>query len=520
MRLVRLVEVVAKVRSTTKKTEKIALLADLLRQTFRPGSGRSQGKETELAGLYLSGALPQGKLGVGWRMIQNAMVEGASSGEPLTLADVDRVFEAIAADQGAGSTERRIGRLRRLFMQADPEERRFLAQLVMDEIRQGALEGLLQDAIATAAGLPATDVRRAMMFSGNIGEVARVALEEGAAGLSRFSLRLFTPVAPMLANSAEDVKAALDRLEVAAFEFKLDGARIQVHRGGDNVRIFTRQLQDVTERLPEVVEWARALPVREAVLEGETIALRPDGRPHPFQVTMRRLGRIKDVEAVRREIPLSSFFFDCLYLEGEGPLISRPYRQRIDILTKIAQSSLLPRFVTNDAAEAEGFLRQALDAGHEGIMAKSLIAPYIAGQRGSHWLKLKAAVTLDLAVLAAEWGHGRRSSWLSNLHLGARDPQSGQFIMLGKTFKGLTDEMLRWQTEKLLALEVSRDEWTVYVRPQLIVETAFGDIQESPRYPAGLALRFARVKRYRPDKSAAEADTIQTVMALFHKQRA
>ncbi|WP_447863378.1 ATP-dependent DNA ligase [Nitrospira calida] len=511
MRLARLVEVVANVRATTKKTEKVALLAECLRQT--------QGKETELASLYLSGALRQGRIGVGWRMIQEAMVEGAASGESLTLTEVDQVFDGIATDQGAGSTERKIGALRRLFERAGPEERRFLAQLVMGEIRQGALEGLLLDVIAKAAVLPSGDVRQAFMFSGNIGEVARAALEEGAAGLSRFSLRLFTPVAPMLANSAEDVEEALDRLEEAAFEYKLDGARIQVHKGGDVVRIFTRQLQDVTERLPEVVEWAHALPVRDAVLEGEAIALRPDGRPLPFQITMRRLGRIKDVDAVRREIPLSSFFFDCLYLEREGSLIARPYHQRMEILTKITPSSLVPRLVTNSRSEAEAFLRQALDAGHEGLMAKSLSAPYVAGQRGFHWLKLKAATTLDLVVLAAEWGHGRRSGRLSNLHLGARDPQSGQYVMLGKTFKGLTDEMLKWQTEKLLSLEVSRDEWTVYVRPELVVEIAFSEIQESPRYPAGLALRFARVKRFRPDKSAAEADTVQTVTALFHKKR-
>lgn len=512
MQLARLVEVVSKVRATTKKTEKTALLAELLRQTLD--------KETKLAALYLSGALRQGKIGVGWRMIQDAMVDDPRSGEPLSLTEVDQIFDAIAADQGSGSTERKIRALRRIFERAGAEEREFLAQLVTGEIRQGALEGLVLDAIAKAAGLPASEVRQAMMFSGNLGDVARAAVEEGAPGLSRFSLRLFTPVAPMLANSAEDVEETLERLGEAAFEYKLDGARIQVHKGGEEVRIFTRQLQDVTERLPEVIEWARAVPVRDFVVEGEAIALRAAGRPFPFQITMRRLGRIKDVETVRRDIPLSSFLFDCLYLEGDGSLIARPYHQRMEILAKIVPSaSLVPRMVTNQPDEAERFLQKSLAAGHEGLMAKSLTAPYVAGQRGFHWLKLKAAVTLDLVVLAAEWGHGRRSGWLSNLHLGARDPQSGQFVMLGKTFKGLTDDMLKWQTEKLLSLEVSRDEWTVYVRPELVVEIAFSEIQESPRYPGGLALRFARVKRYRPDKSASEADTIQTVMGLFQKQR-
>lgn len=305
----------------------------------------------------------------------------------------------------------------------------------------------------------------------------------------------------------------------ASFEFKLDGARIQVHKGKDQVKVFSRQLQEVTERLPEVVEWVRKLPVRDAVLEGEVIALRPHGRPHPFQVTMRRFGRIKDVDLLRQEIPLTSFFFDCLYFENE-PLFSQPYQKRFEILTRtIPKGILIPQVVTAKPEVAEQFLQRALESGHEGLMAKSLQAPYTAGQRGYHWLKLKKARTLDLVILAAEWGSGRRTGWLSNLHLGAWDPESGRFVMLGKTFKGLTDEMLRWQTERLLSLEVSRDDWTVYVRPELVAEIAFSDIQESPRYPAGVALRFARVKRYRPDKSAAEADTIQTVMEIFRASK-
>jgi len=287
------------------------------------------------------------------------------------------------------------------------------------------------------------------------------------------------------------------------------------------VRVFTRQLQDVTARVPEVVEWARGWPVREAVVEGEALALRPDGRPRPFQETMRRLGRSKDVEAARRDLPLSAFFFDLLYLEGEGPLVSMPYAQRVERLQGIVgPGPVLSRLVTRDAEEAERFFDRAIEAGHEGLMAKSLEAPYEAGQRGFHWLKLKPAHTLDLVILAVEKGSGRRQAWLSNLHLGARDAESGQFVMLGKTFKGLTDEMLRWQTEKLLSLETARDEWTVQVRPELVAEIAFADVQESPRYPAGLALRFARVKRYRPDKPASEADTLQAVRAIFESQRA
>ncbi len=512
VQLARLVEVVSKVRATTKKTEKVALLADFLRQT--------QGKETNLAALYLSGSLRQGKIGVGWRMIQAAMSDAAGSEPTLTLMEVDAALDSVAADQGPGSSERKVLHLRQLFEQANADERQFLTQLLTGEVRQGALEGLILDAIAKSSDLSSSEVRQGMMFSNNLGEVARVALEEGAAGLSRFSLRLLSPVAPMLANSAKDVPEALERLGEAAFEFKLDGARIQVHKGADEVRIFTRQLQDVTERLPEIVEWVRSLPIRQVILEGEAIALRSDGRPYPFQVTMRRLGRIRDVQSMRQQIPLHSFFFDCLYHQDAGPLISWPYRQRMEILSETLPSScVIPRVITGSPDEAQRFLQRALEAGHEGMMAKSLIAPYVAGQRGYHWLKLKEATTLDLAVLAAEWGHGRRSEWLSNLHLGARDPESGQFVMLGKTFKGLTDKMLQWQTERLLSLETSRDSWTVHVRPELVVEIAFSEIQESPRYPAGMALRFARVKRYRPDKSAADADTIQTVMDIFKKQQ-
>jgi DNA ligase-1 len=512
MELARLVELVGRVRGTSRKTEKVALLADFLRRT--------EGRETELAALYLTGALPQGRIGIGWRTIRTAMTDRSRAGEPLTLLDIDQALDVVASEAGAGSSERKLRALRGLLERADAEGRRFLAELLMGELRQGALEGLLLDAIAKASGLPSSDIRQAAMFSGNAGEVARVALTEGASGLTRFALRLLSPVAPMLANAADDVGEALERLGEAAFEYKLDGARIQVHKAGDEVRVFTRQLQDVTARVPEVVEWARGLPVRELVVEGEAIALRPDGRPHPFQVTMRRLGRSKDVAVAQREIPLSSFYFDCLYLEGEGPLVSLPYAERVERLARTAgRDSLLPRIVTARPEEAERFLAEAFDAGHEGLMAKSLAAPYVAGQRGFHWLKLKSARTLDLVVLAVEWGSGRRRGWLSNLHLGARDPESGQFVMLGKTFKGLTDEMLRWQTEKLQSLERARDEFTVYVRPELVVEIAFSDVQDSPRYPAGLALRFARVKRYRPDKPAGEADTLQTVKDIFKRQR-
>jgi len=513
MELARLVEAVEQVRATTKKSEKIRILAETLRAT--------QGAETALSAMYLSGSLPQGKIGIGWALIQQAMEEASafSCGEALTLTDIDQAFDRLAAERGAGSTERRIAELRTLLSRARPGERRFLSQLLIGELRQGALEGVLLEAIAVAAQLPAADVRQAFMFAPTIGELASTAFGDGAAGLARYSLRLFVPVAPMLAATAEDIDAAMERLGRASFEYKLDGVRIQVHKGRDDVRLFTRQLQDVTSRLPDLVEWARRLPVNDAVLDGEAIALRVDGRPQPFQTTMRRLGRVKDVPALVQSIPLSPFMFDALYLNGES-LLTRSYEDRTSLLAEIAPKALIPRVITSATEDARRFLAQSLAAGHEGVMAKSLSAPYIAGQRGFHWLKLKEATTLDLVVLAAEWGNGRREGWLSNLHLGARDPVTGQFVMLGKTFKGLTDDMLRQQTEQLLALEEHREGQTVFVRPELVVEIAFSDIQESPRYPAGLALRFARVKRYRPDKSASEADTIQAVAELFRTQRA
>jgi DNA ligase-1 len=512
MRVSDLVSLVEAVRATVKKNEKVALLARVLRD--------ARGRDAELLASYLSGTAPQGRIGIGWRTIESATPPEPGTGGELTLADVDAMMDALASDQGPGSMERKVTRIRRLFERADRREHRFLVQLLLGEVRQGAEEGLILEAVAKAAVLPIADVRQAMMFSGNVGAVARLSLDEGAPGLAGIGFQLLRPIAPMLANTAEDPTEALERLGEVAFEFKLDGARIQVHKQGDEIRVFTRQLQDVTGRLPELVEWTRALPASDVVLEGEAIALRPDGRPQPFQTTMSRFGRIKEVAAARRAIPLASFFFDCLYKDGEGPLLRRPYRERTAILAAaVPGTALIPRLVTADREEAQRFLLASFEAGHEGLMAKSLTAPYIAGQRGSHWLKVKAAKTLDLVVLAAEWGNGRRSGWLSNLHLGARDARSGNFIMLGKTFKGLTDEILHRQTEQLLALEERREGVTVYVRPKLVVEIAFSDVQQSPRYPAGLALRFARVKRYRPDKTAEEADTIQSVEELFRKSR-
>ncbi len=323
----------------------------------------------------------------------------------------------------------------------------------------------------------------------------------------------------MLAQPAADLPDALERLGEAMLEWKLDGARVQVHRSGDEVRVFTRNLHEVTAAVPEIVETVRSLRVSSLVLDGEAIALREDGAPQPFQVSMRRFTRRLDVDRMRRELPLSGFFFDCLHLDGDD-LLSAAAADRVAALDKVLPAAMrVPRLRTAEGAAASAFLAEALRLGHEGVMAKDPEAAYEAGRRGSGWLKVKPAQTLDLVVLAAEWGHGRRRAWLSNLHLGARDPEHGGFVMLGKTFKGLDDATLAWQTERLRELAIGDEGFVVHVRPELVAEIAFSDLQESPRYPGGLALRFARLRRYRTDKTAADADTIATVRALFARQR-
>ncbi len=507
MKLAALVDTSRRVAEAGGRLEKIGLLASLLRA--------APADEAELATAYLCGSPRQDKLGVGWAALRSVMPDAAAGSATLELAEVDAVLRAVASASGAGSAERKRRLLGELLARATLPEQRFLAGLLMGELRQGALEGLVTDAVARAAEIPAADVRRAVMLAGDLPAVAAVALAAGKAGLSRFSVQLFRPVLPMLADAAEDEAAALAALGEAALEFKLDGARVQVHKGGDDVRVFSRRLNDVTVAVPELVEAVRALPVRELILDGETVALRSDGKPHPFQVTMRRFGRRLDVDRLRRELPLDSFFFDVLYRDG-SPLLDEPLERRMLALGDALPAPLVvPRLVTGSTDAAREFMRDALARGHEGIMAKALEAPYEAGRRGSRWLKLKPAQTLDLVILAAEWGHGRRSGRLSNLHLGARDPATGGYVMLGKTFKGLTDQMLAWQTEKLLALEIGRDASTVHVRPEVVVEVAFNDVQASPQYPGGVALRFARVKRFRPDKGAADADTIAAVREIY-----
>lgn len=510
MLLNRLVDVSNDVARTRSRLEKRAILADCLRA--------ADPDEIELVVDYLSGQLPQGRIGLGPAIVYALRSEPGAATSTLTIGDVDRTFTKIAGTAGKGSAQKRRDLLGQLYALASDDEQRFLARLILGELRQGALEAVLVDAIADACELAVEDIRRAVMLAGGAAVVAGAALRDGPAGLSRFRLAPMSPVKPMLAQPAEDAAEALASLGEASLEYKLDGARVQIHRVESDVKIFTRRLKDVTESLPDVVEAVLSLPVRSVILDGEVITRREDGRPYPFQVTMRRFGRKSDVDVMRRELPLDVFLFDCLHRDGADLIDETGSARHRALAEGIDPALLVPRVVTGDPEVAGGFLTRALADGHEGIMAKSLESPYAAGSRGADWLKVKQAHTLDLVVLAAEWGSGRRKGWLSNLHLGARDPRDGTFVMLGKTFKGLTDRMLEWQTGRLLELELGRENHVVHVRPELVAEIAVNEIQASPQYPAGLALRFARVKRYRDDKTAAEADTIDTVRKLYTQQ--
>lgn len=494
------------VGATSSRNAKIALLADALR-----AAGPA---EVAIATAFLSGETLQGRMGAGPAAIRTAASLDSHATSTLTLSDVDSAFTAIARMSGSGSTRERGNALAELFRQATAEEQDFLARLMWGELRHGALEGVMTDAVARAAGVPLADVRRALQFAGELPRVASAAFTGGATALSAFGVQLFRPLQPMLAQPAEDVNDALSRIERAALDYKLDGARVQVHKQGDEVRVYTRGLNEVTIAAPELVDLVRTLPAHDLILDGETIVIDPDGRPAPFQRTMQRFGRTVDIDTLRLETPLTTFFFDMLYADGAS-LVDLPAEQRFAALGGIvAPDVIVPRIVTADPLEAAAFMRCARAAGHEGLVAKSLDSVYDAGKRGGAWLKVKQADTLDLVVLAAEWGNGRRQGWLSNLHLGARNPADGSFVMLGKTFKGLTDKLLEWQTKELLAREIGREKNIVHVRPELVVEIAYEGVQTSTRYPGGVALRFARVKRYRTDKTATQADTIDRVRSM------
>jgi DNA ligase 1 len=509
--LLNLVSTSQRVGASSARSTKVRELASFLRSL--------PAEEIDTAVHYLSGEIPQGRIGIGYSTLRAAASSPPAQAETLSIAELDSRLTALAQIRGAGSAARRAEALSQLFSKATTAEQEFVLRLLVGELRQGALAGVMVDAIAAAADLPVVQVRRAAMYSRSLGNVASAALLQGLAGLGKFQLELFAPISPMLAQTAADVAEALAELQgEVAFEWKMDGARIQAHKVGDDVRLYTRNLNEVTAAIPEIAATVRGFSEHTLVLDGEAIAFDPNGRPHPFQITMRRFGRKLNVEALRGELPMQAFFFDCLRL-GEQSIADRPAQERFAALARAVPAQLqIPRLITSSEAAARDFYEAALEAGHEGVMAKSLNAPYEAGNRGASWLKIKRAHTLDLVVLAAEWGHGRRTGKLSNLHLGALDPATGEYVMLGKTFKGLTDAMLEWQTREFLAREISRDEWTVYVRPELVVEIAFSDLQASTRYPGGLALRLARVKRYREDKRVEDADNMDSVRNIYAAQ--
>jgi ATP-dependent DNA ligase I len=591
------------VAASSGRRTKINEIAALLR--------RARPDEVPVVVSFLSGELPQRQIGVGYAVLgellrlplpgEGAVPDAPAGGQPsgaeapaaepsgaepsgagaaaagppgtvpaemLTVAETDAVFTVVGQVRGPGAQAERRRLLTALMGRATAAERQFLVRLLAGELRQGALEGVMADAVAQAVGVPPGEVRRAHLLAGSLPRVAQAALaaaqaqntatpapparlpetalpetaglpettglpetvepaaaDASLAALRSFGLEVGRPLKPMLASSASTVAAALGRLPAAALDWKIDGIRVQVHRRGHEVRVFTRTLDDITARMPEITEAVLGLTVDSVVLDGEVVALDPPGRPRPFQVTAGRAGTQADVAGQRRQIPLTPFFFDVLHLDGTD-LIDDPLSARHGALARVLPPELLiPRLVTGDLAAAEAFFADAVARGHEGVVVKSTSSLYAAGRRGSEWIKVKPRHTVDLVILAAEWGHGRRRGWLSNLHLGARDPATGGLVMLGKTFKGLTDEMLTWQTARLLELADPpgsrpagdlKDAYGVLrVRPELVVEIAFDGVQTSPRYPGGLALRFARVLRHRPDKPAAEADTIDTIRALW-----
>ena len=494
-----LVATSAAVAATRSRTAKVAALGDLLRGL--------EPDEVAPAVAFLTGVPRQGRIGVGWRTALKVEVEPAAA-PSVTIGDLDGTLERLAATSGPGSVAARQSLLADLFGRATPPEAEFVRQLLTGGLRQGALAGVMTDAVAKAADVPLAVVRRAAMLSGDLGRTAHLALVGGAGVLDDVHLAVGNPIQPMLAASAADVAEALSLTGPASVEWKLDGARVQVHRRDDEVRIYTRNLNDITDRLPPVRAAALAMEATSFVLDGEVLWWDEEaGRPRAFQDTMSAFGR----DEVSAEDPHVRFF-DVLHVDGVD-LIDEPLAARQGHLDALVGPLAIPRAHTDQVDEAAAVLADALERGHEGVMVKALDSTYDAGRRGGSWRKVKPVRTLDLVVLAAEWGHGRRQGWLSNLHLGARDPEGG-FVMVGKTFKGLTDALLTWQTEQLLEREVRREGIVVHVRPELVVEIALDGVQASTRYPGGVALRFARVKGYRPDKDPADADRIEAVQAL------
>ena len=502
MLLARLVATIDEVRSTAARSAKVAALAATLRDL--------DADEVEPAVAFLSGEPRQGRVGIGWATL--SAIDPPPAAEPaITVLDLDRFVDEVETLSGPGSNTARRAAIERLLVRATAGEADTIRRLLLGELRQGALEGVMADAVAKAAGVPLATVRRAAMLAGDLPRVAAVALTEGVAGLQAIGLEVLRPVQPMLASTATDVTEAVAACGLSSVEAKLDGARIQAHRDGEEVRLYTRNLNDVTARLPGVVDVVRGLPVRQVILDGEVVGVGDDDRPDVFQETMSRFGRH---DAAGAGDTLGVWFFDCLHVDGDD-LIDEPLTTRLDHLERVVAGRRVASILTDDPDAAAEFCERVLAAGHEGVMVKTASSTYEAGRRGKAWRKVKPVITLDLVVLAAEWGHGRRQGWLSNLHLGARDPDGDGYVMVGKTFKGLTDELLAWQTERFQALETGRHGIVVEIRPEIVVEIAIDGVQASTRYAGGVALRFARVKQYRPDKAPADADTIDAVRALL-----
>ncbi|WP_371101040.1 ATP-dependent DNA ligase [Streptomyces sp. PU_AKi4] len=505
MLLSRLARVSQEVAAASARSRKIDLLAGLFRE--------AEADDVPVVIPYLAGRLPQGRIGVGWKVLSRPVAPAA---EPsLTVREVDALLTALGEVSGPGSQAERARLVGELLGASTEDEQRFLSGLLTGEVRQGALDAVAVEGLARATGAPPDGVRRAVMLAGSLQSVAEALLADGPGALERFRLTVGRPVLPMLAHSASSVAEAVEKLGACAVEEKLDGIRVQVHRDGDTVRVHTRTLDDITSRLPEVTAAARGLRGDRFILDGEVISFGEDGRPRSFQETAGRVGSRVDVTTAAREVPVSPVFFDVLSVDGRD-LLDLPFTERHAELARLVPEPMRVRRTLvsgpGDLGAAEGFLAETLERGHEGVVAKGLDAPYSAGRRGASWLKVKPVHTLDLVVLAAEWGHGRRTGKLSNLHLGARTADGG-FAMLGKTFKGLTDTMLAWQTERLRELAVDESGHVVTVRPELVVEIAYDGLQRSTRYPAGVALRFARVIRYREDKHPEEADTVEALLA-------
>lgn len=511
MLLTRLAHVSQEVAATSARSRKIALLAELFRD--------AEADDVPIVIPYLAGRLPQGRIGVGWKVLSRPAAPAAEPG--LTVREVDARLTELGKVSGTGSQAERARLVGELMGAATEDEQRFLIGLLTGEVRQGALDAVAVEGLAQATQAPPGDVRRAVMLAGSLQTVAEALLTDGPAALDRFRLTVGRPVLPMLAHSASSVAEAVDKLGACAVEEKLDGIRVQVHRDGDTVRIYTRTLDDITDRLPEVTSAALELRGERFVLDGEVIAFDADGRPRSFQEIAGRVGSRVDVATAARTVPVSPVFFDALSAGGRD-LLDLPFDGRHAELARLVPEPMRVRRTLvpgpEDVGQAEEFLAETLRRGHEGVVVKALDAAYSAGRRGASWLKVKPVHTLDLVVLAAEWGHGRRTGKLSNLHLGARTAEGG-FAMLGKTFKGMTDAMLTWQTERFRELAVEDNGWVVTVRPELVVEIAYDGLQRSTRYPAGVTLRFARVVRYREDKRPEEADTVQTLLAAHPEVR-